>query len=678
MQILMMLPLCVLATIVNTDGGGLAEGGIFEENELEGDVLVNLAKGATASSSSTGWNGEARKLIDGKSNGGMYRNARDGVCAHTRNNGPKIKGQDWFKIDFGSSKDIGSFMFVGRKDCCHHQSNGLTVKVGDKGDWSDATCKYNVNAAGGAIKMIECDKKLKGQYLTVYRRHHMVLCEIEAYADFPIPPEQDCSTYKCSGDRPEPVAGIKCSGKTGVSCSAKTCCAAAFVTSQPDVNVALRKPATSSSEGWGGRASKLVDGKHDNGRYSHRGHCMHTNNHGDNWVRVDLQHTREVGTVYLHGRDHHHWQGNDLTIRVGHTGTLRDPICKSRVNVGGTSATLQCSTKMKGQYITISTIHRQMVLCEMEAYSKYIPETDCAIFDCSPFPKTPLNKNGTMCAGNTGLNCEQAVCCDIRTWSSQPSNNATCSPGVCSKGKWLAYYGGQTESQCKATCDGLRKLEEVKDGAIEKVYTFRQNGRFHDVSTRTPKFTRSIQKSIDYKFNRDQKFLKERVRDHFYVQWSGFIEIKAAGKYKFFTVSDDGSLLNINGKRVVYNPGWHGMRWKEGTVDLSAGKHSFVAEMFEGGGGEGMQLHYQGPDTQNKRILVPGNTFSASTAGGTAFKLPDGGPDMCTAYSFNQGDCVIYSECSAVDQTTENVCGDNSFNWIEGTQGFSTCQYPPL
>src|SRR5258708_6158745 len=69
------------------------------------------------------------------------------------------------------------------------------------------------------------------------------------------------------------------------------------------------------------------------------------------------------------------------------------------------------------------------------------------------------------------------------------------------------------------------------------------------------------------------EFYNTKLIERFYVRWSGTIRVPAAGSYTFFTESDDGSRLFIDGKQVVDNHGLHAMQEEEGEITLSAGAH---------------------------------------------------------------------------------------------------------
>jgi hypothetical protein len=187
----------------------------------------------------------------------------------------------------------------------------------------------------------------------------------------------------------------------------------------------------------------------------------------------------------------------------------------------------------------------------------------------------------------------------------QNVTTSTCSQGVCTKGKWMLFFGGKTDAECKSLCEDARREVPVPDGVLEEVYSFRQDGQFKMVKGgKIPAGHERMVKEINYRSTRGYWNGWPRWHNHFYGHWEGQITITTAGTYKFFTTSDDGSRLFVDDKHVVDNPGWHGMRMKEGSLELTAGKHPFSADFFEGGGGAGMEVHWQGPDTNNQRIIM--------------------------------------------------------------------------
>ena len=84
-------------------------------------------------------------------------------------------------------------------------------------------------------------------------------------------------------------------------------------------------------------------------------------------------------------------------------------------------------------------------------------------------------------------------------------------------------------------------------------------------------------------------------------EWAiyGNLKVKRAGKYKFCTTSDDGSLLYVDKKMVVNNDGLHGARQRCGHITLDASMHKIYIPGFQHYGGAYMRAMYQGPDTGN-------------------------------------------------------------------------------
>ncbi|MEO6285224.1 MAG: alkaline phosphatase family protein, partial [Dyadobacter sp.] len=90
----------------------------------------------------------------------------------------------------------------------------------------------------------------------------------------------------------------------------------------------------------------------------------------------------------------------------------------------------------------------------------------------------------------------------------------------------------------------------------------------------------------EFGMERDQiNKLLEKGNESFALQFEGFIQIDTDGKYQFYTQSDDGSKLFIDGKQVMDNDGNHGVQEKTGSVELKAGKHAIKVTYYNNGGG---------------------------------------------------------------------------------------------
>lgn len=90
--------------------------------------------------------------------------------------------------------------------------------------------------------------------------------------------------------------------------------------------------------------------------------------------------------------------------------------------------------------------------------------------------------------------------------------------------------------------------------------------------------------------------------DNFGFRWHGMIHVPEDGTYTFWTNSDDGSHVWIDGVHVVDNGGNHGMKVVEGSIDLDAGRHAIEINFYEQGGGEGMELTWAGPGIERGPI----------------------------------------------------------------------------
>lgn len=83
--------------------------------------------------------------------------------------------------------------------------------------------------------------------------------------------------------------------------------------------------------------------------------------------------------------------------------------------------------------------------------------------------------------------------------------------------------------------------------------------------------------------------------DDYGFRFRGAIDVPASGRYTFYTTSDDGSMLYIDGALVVDNRGQHGPTEAEGEVTLTAGGHALEVTFFEHMGGDELSVRWKGP-----------------------------------------------------------------------------------
>jgi len=123
--------------------------------------------------------------------------------------------------------------------------------------------------------------------------------------------------------------------------------------------------------------------------------------------------------------------------------------------------------------------------------------------------------------------------------------------------------------------------------------------------------------------------------DSFGIRYSGFIQIDTPGTYTFYTTSDDGSKLFINGTEVVDNDGLHGSRERSGNISLTAGLHDITVLFFENGGGETLTVQYQGPSISKQQI--PFSKLYSTCSGGSSDLDGDGVDDVTDVDDDNDG-----------------------------------------
>ncbi|MBS1566738.1 MAG: T9SS type A sorting domain-containing protein, partial [Bacteroidetes bacterium] len=102
---------------------------------------------------------------------------------------------------------------------------------------------------------------------------------------------------------------------------------------------------------------------------------------------------------------------------------------------------------------------------------------------------------------------------------------------------------------------------------------------------------------------------------YFSVRWSGQVLPKYTETYTFYTQSDDGIRVWVNGQKLIDNWTLHGTVENSGTISLTAGtKYDIIVEYFQQTGGAVASLWWSSPST-GKAIIPASQLFPAS--GGT-------------------------------------------------------------
>jgi S1-C subfamily serine protease len=140
-------------------------------------------------------------------------------------------------------------------------------------------------------------------------------------------------------------------------------------------------------------------------------------------------------------------------------------------------------------------------------------------------------------------------------------------------------------------------------GAVCKVYRGRWEA-LPDFDALTPAETRTFTWAEDKAGAAAFALGDLAGQDGFALHVAGVIEIGKPGVYAFYTKSDDGSRVWIDGRLVVDNDGTHAAREARGFVPLAAGRHRIVVGFFEGGGDEALTVSWEGPDLPKQPIAA--------------------------------------------------------------------------
>lgn len=82
------------------------------------------------------------------------------------------------------------------------------------------------------------------------------------------------------------------------------------------------------------------------------------------------------------------------------------------------------------------------------------------------------------------------------------------------------------------------------------------------------------------------------AKDYFAFEFKAYIKIPEKGVYRFYTNSDDGSKLYIDGELIVDNDGSHSLRRVDGKVALEAGFHEIIVRYLENYMGEALEIGF--------------------------------------------------------------------------------------
>jgi len=203
--------------------------------------------------------------------------------------------------------------------------------------------------------------------------------------------------------------------------------------------------------------------------------------------------------------------------------------------------------------------------------------------------------------------------------------------------------------------------------------------------------------------------------DNFSARWTGEVEVAFTEKYTFYTNTDDGARLWVNGKRLINDWADHGATENTGMIDLVAGQvYSIVMEYYDNGGGAVAELRWSSPRTPKQ--LIPQAALSPPIRAGNP-NPPNGATDVKHAkilkwtpadqavshqvYFGTDKEAVSIADTGSPEYKGPNTLGDESYDpgllewdtgyywridevnninpdspWVGGIWSFTTANFP--
>lgn len=94
-----------------------------------------------------------------------------------------------------------------------------------------------------------------------------------------------------------------------------------------------------------------------------------------------------------------------------------------------------------------------------------------------------------------------------------------------------------------------------------------------------------------------------------FIQFQGFVTLAEDGNYVFRIVSDDGSILYLNGRELAINTGIHSAQARDGEVTLKKGTYPIRIAYHQAKGGYGLSLQWA-KHGDNKFSIIPNSALS--------------------------------------------------------------------
>ncbi len=112
-------------------------------------------------------------------------------------------------------------------------------------------------------------------------------------------------------------------------------------------------------------------------------------------------------------------------------------------------------------------------------------------------------------------------------------------------------------------------------------------------------------------------------QDYINADFSGHIKADYTETYTFYTASDDGSRIYINGQQIVNNWFDQGVTERSGTISLVAGQtYAIDVQFYKGVGGAAVTASWSSPSTP--KALIPKDHLFSTASSGVTIKASSG------------------------------------------------------
>ena len=155
----------------------------------------------------------------------------------------------------------------------------------------------------------------------------------------------------------------------------------------------------------------------------------------------------------------------------------------------------------------------------------------------------------------------------------------------------------------------------------------------------------------------------------FAIRYTGTFNVETQGDYAFRLVSDDGSRLFIDGKKIIDNDGVHPTQSVSGNVYLDSGRHSIEVNYFQGPREEiALQLFWTPPggsEVISEPTYVPRPPESGEGTGPSQGSGPSQGAEPSQDRGPSASGCIwCPKDLTGIDLTGTWSCDDGGIYYI--------------